>query len=103
MHSIEYFIKEGYELSEGSVVAEIDGVPSELDASDCVDRLNAYKEFITSSPALSTLKREVDVPDRHTIRTLIEEMQEIISSGQNASPAHLGFWVGELLGITEFE
>lgn len=103
MQRIKHFIKEEYELSEGSVVAEIDGVPSEIDASGCAERLNAYKEFIVSSPALSTLKREVDVPDRHTIRTLIEEMQEIISSGQDASPAHLGFWVGELSGITEFE
>lgn len=66
-------------------------------ASDCVEAIEVLQEFIKESPALQTLAREVEVPDRHTIRTLIEEMELAVNSG--VTPAQLGFWISELSSV----
>lgn len=92
-------VKEDYRVVDGELIAEANGIPMMLDAEDCCERLDAYKSFILKSPALGTLSREVEVPDRHTIRMVIEEMEAAVVEG--ATAAQLGFWVGELSRIRE--
>ncbi len=96
--NVSDLVKEVYRVEGGMVFAEKSGVPESLDATDCVERLDAYQSFIVDSPALHTLSREVEVPDRHTIRTIIEEMEACVSTG--VSPVQLGFWVAELSRVS---
>jgi hypothetical protein len=65
--------------------------------SRCVEVIEQLQEYIADSPALHTLAREVEVPDRHTIRTLIEEMEIAVNKG--VTPAQLGFWISELVSV----
>lgn len=65
--------------------------------SRCVEIIEELQKFIAESPALQTLAREVEVPDRHTIRTLIEEMEIAVNKG--VTPAQLGFWISELASV----
>ena len=90
-------VKESYRVENNSLVAEGEGFPTVLSAEDCRERLDTYQQFILKSPALGTLSREVEVPDRHTVRTIIEEMNECVKTG--VSPAQLGFWIAELESV----
>ena len=63
----------------------------------CVEAINELQNYITKSPALHTLAREVEVPDRHVIRTIIEEMEHSVNEG--VTPAQLGFWISELSSV----
>lgn len=90
-------VREEYRVVNGGIVAEKDGNFEPIDAQGCCDRLETYKKFVLDSPALGTLSREIEVPDRHALRTIVEEMYKCINSG--VSPAQLGFWISELESV----
>lgn len=82
--------------SENVYIGEGDD-KSKVSPMFCVESINCLKNFVVDSPALDTLAREVEVPDRHTTRTIIEEMQIAVNEG--VTPAQLGFWISELASI----